>query len=94
MSRKRKNEDLDKFEQLERENKSLRTLNRSLMRHLKKINKGFKFTDGGEDIEVEEDNTNICPACSRGQKIEVDLGVRKFFRCDVCNWRSKAIKVK
>lgn len=93
MSRKRKNEDLDKLEQLERENKSLRTLNRSLMRHLKKVNKGYKFTDDGEDIELEEETDDLCPDCQKGNKIEVNLGVRKFFRCDLCNWRSKTIKI-
>lgn len=94
MARKRKKEDVDKLEQLERDNKSLRTLNRSLMRQLKKLNRDINFEELSEEETFEDIPKNQCPQCTRGTIKEVDLGPRKFSRCEVCNYRTKTIKNK
>lgn len=83
MSRRKKDEELEKVEQLERDNKSLRTMNRSLMRRLKKLDREFR-----EDINNELDESDLpnqCRLCFKGQTREQSLGPRKMITCTVCD---------
>ena len=95
MSRKRKNEELSEVEKLTRDNKSLRTINKSLMRKIKELDKQYvpEFT---EEINKELEATmqkDVCSECGKGFITEVVLGPRKFKKCSVCAFRGKTERV-
>lgn len=90
----------DKVEQLERENRELKSINRSLLKRLKKVDKGgSKHERRKKDEQLyietqddEEDNTFNCPQCSRGNLNKVSVAGRTFFKCLICEYRTKAEK--
>lgn len=92
--------DEDKLEQLERENRELKSINRSLLKRLKKVDRGGSKLDKRERdeqlyIESNDDNdekTFNCPRCSRSNLIRVSVAGRLFFRCEICEYRTKAEK--
>lgn len=100
MARKRKDDD-DEISKLEKEIRELKSINRSLLRRLRKIDKGFhEFVKESVDEKEEEPNTQpdltsrrqLCGSCGRSELTEVTIAGRQFKRCEVCGWRTKAEK--
>lgn len=92
----------DRVEYLEREIRELKATNRSLLKRLKKVDKGGSKEDRREKdkqlyvessfIEEEETPTFNCPSCSRGNVNKVSVAGRTFFKCQICEYRTKAEK--
>lgn len=98
--RKKSSED-DTIERLEKEIRELKTINRSLLRRLKKVDKGYhKAIEDDHEEESQKERTRSekqykqhCPECAKGVIEEVIVAGRKFVRCDLCGHRSRAEKV-
>ena len=93
----------DIVERLERENRELKAINRSLMKQLKKMAKGINKEEVEQALERLEDNNvqpkkehepeePLCPECNRKGLKEVIVAGRLFRRCDICSWKSGVIK--
>lgn len=99
MKRKKPKQKEDNEFRLEQENRQLKSLNRSLLRELKKRNKGInrdkidliiETKEWQEPKEVEiEDLPNVCPSCKRGILKDIDLGIKTIQTCDICQYRGK-----
>ena len=95
MGKKRKEE--DEVEKLEKEIRELKMINRSLLKRLRKVDKGFDefIKDKSEERQnekYEEEKKPDCPNCRKGFTARVNIAGRNFSRCEVCGWRSKAEK--
>lgn len=99
MAKKRKEE--DEVERLEKEIRELKTINRSLLKRLRKVDKGFDefIKDKSEDKNPklhekyeEEKKHPDCPDCRKGFIVKVNIAGRIFNRCDLCGWRTKTEK--
>jgi hypothetical protein len=99
MARKRK-DDEDEISKLEKEIRELKSINRSLLRRLRKIDKGFhEFLKDGVDEKEEKQSEQpvpsrrpLCTNCGRSELTEVTIAGRRIKRCELCGWRSKAEK--
>lgn len=92
----------DHIEYLEKFVRELKSVNRSLLKQLKKISKGInkeeyenkldelELSNGKKKERKPEDKK--CPECFRGNIIEIDIASRKFQRCSICEYKSKVIK--
>ena len=92
MAKKKDDSEIDRLEQQVRE---LKSINRNLMRRLKKVDRHYKevINEPEEDKPAQEERTKrSCPECTRGEITEVNLLGRVFERCSVCDWRSKTKK--
>lgn len=93
MAKKKDDSEIDRLEQQVRE---LKSLNRSLMKRLKKVDRHYKEVVNEreeEDAGSEKERTKrTCSNCERGELTEVNLLGRVFERCTVCDWRSKTKK--
>lgn len=93
MKRKKPKHKDDQVFHLEQELRELKALNRSLLRELKKRNRGIhrdelKFQP--EYIpEVEKPKVKICIACGKGELNLVIVGHLKFHVCNLCEDRIK-----
>lgn len=87
---KKKNKEEDQLYKLEKENKELKNINRALLKRLRKVDKGYEKRNYREEETIDD---NLCKECGKGYVYEVPLGPKKFFRCSVCSWQSKLIKV-
>ena len=90
---KKKNE--DEIDRLEEQIRELKSINRSLMKRLKKVDRHYKdvINEREEDSDTEKERTKrTCSHCERGELTEVNLLGRVFERCTVCDWRSKTKK--
>lgn len=93
----REDEYVDK---LEREVRELKSINRSLLKQLKKIARGIhkeEYERTLEDIghgkkKEDRDDRPTCPQCSSKRIIETSIAGRRFQRCEVCDWKSGRIK--
>ena len=92
MTKKRKDDELTR---LERENRELKSLNRSLMKRLKKVDRLWKEE---LDKELEEDEIPAspplqkgCPECSQPVAI-INVAGRRLEKCTHCNYRTKAVR--
>jgi predicted nucleic acid-binding Zn ribbon protein len=87
--RKQQREKLDELEQLQKEVKELRSINRSLEKEIKKSNKQYKPEFDSEVLlkEEVEDKRSKCPQCGKGHLISTELGPRKLVRCELCDYR-------
>lgn len=103
MSKRKNQSDEDEIDKLEKEIRELKSINRSLLRRLRKIDKGFnEYVKETEYVKEEEEpvrpkNTGtsrrpICGSCGRSELTEIAIAGRFFKRCDFCGWRSKAEK--
>lgn len=91
----------DEVEELEQQVRELKSVNRALLRRLKKVDRNYKevFEDK-EQIEneyrkkakEEKRAERTCAHCERGELTEIDILGRIFTRCTVCDWRSGAKK--
>lgn len=91
MAKKKDDSEIDRLEQQVRE---LKSINRSLMKRLKKVDRHYKdvINEPAEPEQEKEGTKRTCPNCERGEITEVDLLGRIFERCSVCDWRSKTKK--
>lgn len=96
---KKYNKEEDKLEQLEQEIRDLKSINRSLLKQLKKISRGIHKEEYEEVLEEiqsgkkeELDSKRRCPECSRTGLRETIIAGRRFESCSVCDYRSKRIK--
>lgn len=88
-SKKRKD---DEITRLQKEVRELKSLNRSLMKRLKKVDRRIDY----EEFEIEEetppkkkDKREGCPKC--GQPLEsITIVGRTIKRCTECKYRTKA----
>jgi hypothetical protein len=84
----------DRIDELEKQVRELKSINRSLLKQLKKLTRSkHEF----ENILTEEDEIKLepvekCTECGKGNIITVDIVGRVFQRCDVCDWRSRSRK--
>lgn len=92
---RKKKKEIDHVERLEKEIRELKSINRALMKRLKKLDRDFRKI---EDLEEElvsiyqnEDHApkkNVCPECSKGKVEEVNLGARVMRKCENnCGYR-------
>jgi hypothetical protein len=92
----------DEVEELEQQIRELKSVNRALMRRLKKVDRNYKdaFNESDKDVEneyrrkakEEERAKRACSHCERGELTEINILGRVFARCTVCDWRSGAKK--
>ena len=91
----------DRVDELEKEVRELKGLNRSLMKQLKKLSKGInrlEFEEALERLDNEQeisektkgskDSGRKCPDCNSKSLNQFELAGRKFERCEVCGYRS------
>lgn len=89
-SKKRKD---DEITRLQKEVRELKSLNRSLMKRLKKVDRHVdyeEFENKEEDTSTKKKDKRIpCPKC--GQPLEsISVANRTIKRCTDCKYRSKA----
>lgn len=98
--RKRFKKEEDEVSKLEKEIRELKSINRSLLKQLKKLSKGINknlYEEALEEVidEPKKDKPkNFCEHCGKGRLNEIDIAGRKFFRCnnEACGWKSKKVK--
>lgn len=94
MAKKRRHKDDYEF-RLEEEIRQLKALNRSLLKELKKRNKGVYRSEIDLTPEYEENDKpskpkiDWCPECSRGQLEDFEIAGRIFKVCKICQYRKK-----
>lgn len=94
MAKKKKHKDDYEFE-LEEQIRQLKALNRSLLRELKKRNKGVNRSEINLTPEHQESDKPVkpkidwCPECTRGQLENFEIAGRTFKVCPVCQYRKK-----
>jgi ribosomal protein L37AE/L43A len=79
------------IEQLEKEIRELKSINRSLMRRLKKVDREFR-KKGDEVLNNDPEPMvipKICPECGKGHLKIVSIGIRVCDKCDVCGYASR-----
>lgn len=93
MSKKQKPDEITK---LEKEVKELKSINRSLMRQLKKQNREYQPEQEAEEIVAEDyKKHDNCEQCGKGQKLITKLGPRVMITCSLCDFRkTKKTNVK
>lgn len=93
MSKKKRQEDNE--DRLERENRELKALNRSLLKQLKKRNKGKVREDISFEPDYEEETPpskiKICEACGKGELSETKIRHLIFEVCNLCEHRQKKV---
>jgi hypothetical protein len=101
MGRRRKD---DEIERLEQEVRDLKAVNRSLLKRLKKLNRGYRKERGEEknkgkkpprQHDTREEETDLpprrkCPDCETGEVLEVIVLDRRWEECTLCFRRTKA----
>jgi DNA-directed RNA polymerase subunit RPC12/RpoP len=99
----KRNKEVDEIEQLRKEIRELKSINRALTRQLKKLSKGqHRLVDLEDELkealleqEVEtKTEKNSCKDCGSGRLEDVDLGVRNIQVCRDCGWRSITKKAR
>lgn len=93
MKRKRKNRDDESF-RLQEENRQLKNLNRSLLKQLKKANKGINRIDLETiepDYEEKQESTKekTCSNCGKGTLSQTKVRHLTFETCNLCEYRNK-----
>lgn len=103
-SNKKDKRENDELERLEKENRQLKAINRSLTKQLKKLAKGIHRQDALEILEkLEEEPSNAqkedpkrdqrgCPSCGRLGLREIIVAGRRFERCEICDYKSGRLK--
>lgn len=86
-----KKKEQDRLEELEKENRELKSMVRGLQRRLRKIDKHYKDT---EIVDIHEDSEKKftpkkCEACGKGEIQTVDIVGRMFEKCTTCDYRGR-----
>ena len=85
---KKQREVSEEVEQLQKEIKELRLINRSLEKEIKKSNKTYRPEYSSEDLVQEEfDKKHKCEQCGKGDLIVAELGPRRLIRCSICDYK-------
>ena len=101
LTRKKAKRQDDEVTRLEKEIRELKSINRSLMKQLKKLSKGIhkgEYEEALEEVHTrgkkkEERRERECPECARtGQLREIEIAGRRFERCEHCGYKSGRIK--
>lgn len=83
--------ELDKLEQLEKQVRELKSLNRSLMKQLKKLSKGTQFEE--DEFEFKDPiKKQVCEHCGKGTIEIVNIVGREFFKCTTCDHKGRVKK--
>lgn len=85
----------DEMESLRREIRELKSINRQLMKQVKKLNKGYNKTKDDTDDEPEEKEEvqkERCPKCTspaiHDLEIKLSNGKPKVLKfCSACGWK-------
>jgi len=85
------------LERLQEENRTLKQMNRSLQKQVKKLNRGYRkfLAVQGEEEEREaveeakEVAKKICWDCNEGEFKKIEIAGRYFRLCNVCGKRGK-----
>lgn len=88
--RRKKSSEEDYIEKLEKEIRELKSINRSLMKQLKKQSKGVNRRDYKEYDRDEEDKVkkNQCFECGKGTiKVSLNIPGREIITCTICDHR-------
>lgn len=102
-AKKRAKREEDEIDRLEKENRELKAINRSLLKQLKKLAKGInkeeieqtleKLEENGPKEEIHRRKQRECPECARsGGFGEITIAGRRFEKCELCGYRSGRIK--
>jgi hypothetical protein len=91
--RKKKKDD-DEVTRLQKQIRELKSMNRALLKRLKKVDRNYEEETKEElDQELEERYVELsdptCKDCGRGNIIIIDLPSGKLKMCDVCKKRTK-----
>lgn len=88
--------------QLEKEIRELKSINRSLLRQIKKLSKGInrlefeqaleRIEDGPQEKPRKRPESKRCPSCGAVGIREVEVAGRRFESCGSCDYRSGRIK--
>lgn len=90
--KKRFKEDQDEVERLSKENRELKSINRTLMKRLKKVDREYtpEVTEDDNDTAIPVAPVyNKCPECNTSLSV-IKIAGRMFERCNECNYRTKA----
>ncbi len=100
--RPHRKKELNELQTLKEENKNLRSENRNLRKRLKRLERKehsfveTQYTDPEEDTQLPlftEENVTKCPECNKGTMIYYNVVGRCWSECDLCDYRTKTIKV-
>jgi hypothetical protein len=89
----------DEIERLEAEVRELKAINRSLLKQIKKLDRGYKEREEEgkgkkkpKDIldDKEESTSRSCPECHVGYEVERTVLDRRWLECTKCDRRTKA----
>ena len=83
------------IEKLEKEVRELKSLNRTLIKRLRKVDKGYNKAIEDEkekqDQELEKEfnvkKEEKCPECGKGRLVEIAFGPRVIRKCTLCTYR-------
>jgi len=98
---RKKSEEEDYIEQLEDQIRTLKAINKSLVRRLKKIDKKFtyhEFEETDTQIKFDSNEKNIkprllqCPFCKKNELEQFEVAGRRIGKCNSCGKRTKAEK--
>lgn len=96
MSKRKKFTEDDEIERLREEIRELKSVNRSLLKRLKKIDRNYeerleeeREKDFKETFEKKETKKeSLCPKCAKGQlKVNSDIPGRIITSCETCEYR-------
>lgn len=94
MGRKKRDEQ-DKEEELREENRKLKSINRSLLKRLKQLDRDYRGAHQEDFIEDEQEErfkNKKCKDCGKGELIEKDLLGRIFIECTICGPKGRKAK--
>lgn len=98
---KRKREETDEIETLQKEIRELKALNRSLVKQIKKLSKGAnriqeleeilqdEFENKSKESPKETKKAGYCPKCVEGELSLVSLGEKAYSFCSHCSYRKR-----
>lgn len=96
----KKYDEEDEIDRLQKEIRELKATNRSLVKQLKKLTKGFNKEEQerlmdtfvNEEKEAPDDRSrqgnSRCSHCGKGFIIETDVAGRIFHSCNTCDYKS------
>lgn len=94
MARKKKTED-DKIGELEKRVRILKSINRGLLKKLKRVDREYRDYHQADFIDEKiEFALEKCQECGKGEIEEIDIVGRKFFKCTVCDYKGKKVNAK
>lgn len=87
---KKSKEKHDEIERLEAEIRQLKQTNRSLLKRLKKVDKGYRKAKADREQGISKEDLDEgfdCVSCGKGYKQDVIIGPRRIVTCSNCDHR-------